>query len=204
VRGEIGFTVRVGGGLSTAPHLGVPLAAFVPPARALAVVRAIAEIFRESDVLRQNRERARLKFLFLHHGWTGDRFRAAIEERLGSPLPPGVPEDPPDDADRDHVGIHPQQAPGTCYVGGAVPRGRLNAQQLRVAADLADAYGTGALRTTSMQNLVIPNVPTGRAGALVRELEAADFVLDASPFRRGTVACTGTEFCKLALTETKG
>jgi sulfite reductase (ferredoxin) len=202
--GEIGFTVRVGGGLSTDPHLGVRLDAFVPPARALAVVRAIAEIFRESDALRQNRERARLKFLFLHHGWTADRFLAAIEERLGSPLPRGVPEDPPDDAYRDHVGIHPQQAPGTCYVGVAVLRGRLNAERLRVAADLADRYGTGALRTTSMQNLIIPNVPTGRAGALVRELEAADFVLDASPFRRGTVACTGTEFCKLALTETKG
>jgi len=202
--GEIGFTVRVGGGLSTDPHLGVPLDAFVPANRALAVVRAIAEVFRESDVLRQNRERARLKFLFLQQGWTAARFLAALEERLGSPLPPGVPEDPPDDAYRDHVGIHPQQAPGTCYVGVAVLRGRLGAEQLRVAADLADRYGTGALRTTSMQNLVIPNVPTKRAGALVRGLEAADFVLDASPFRRGTVACTGTEFCKLALTETKG
>jgi sulfite reductase (ferredoxin) len=202
--GDVGFTVRVGGGLSTDPHLGVRLDAFVPGARALAVVRAIAEIFRESDVLRQNRERARLKFLFLHHGWTADRFLAAIEARLGSPLPRGVPEDAPDDAYRDHVGIHPQKAPGTYYVGVAVLRGRLGAEQLRVAADLADRYGTGALRTTSMQNLVIPNVPTGRAGALVRELEAADFVLDASPFRRGTVACTGTEFCKLALTETKG
>jgi sulfite reductase (ferredoxin) len=202
--GEIGFTVRVGGGLSTDPHLGVRLDAFVPEARALAVVRAIAEIFRESDVLRQNRERARLKFLFLHHGWTADRFLAVIEERLGSPLPQGVPEDPPADAYRDHVGIHPQKEPGICYVGVAVLRGRLGTEQLRVAADLADRYGTGALRTTSMQNLVIPNVPTGRAGALVRELEAADFVLDASPFRRGTVACTGTEFCKLALTETKG
>jgi sulfite reductase (ferredoxin) len=202
--GELGYTVRVGGGLSTDPHLGVRLDAFVPPARALAVVRAIAEVFRESDVLRQNRERARLKFLFLHDGWTADQFLAAIEERLGSPLPRGVPEDAPDDAYRDHVGIHPQKAPGTCYVGVAVLRGRLSADQLRMAAELADRYGTGALRTTSMQNLVIPNVPTGRAGALVRELEAADFVLDASPFRRGTVACTGTEFCKLALTETKG
>jgi sulfite reductase (ferredoxin) len=202
--GEIGFTVRVGGGLSTDPHLGVRLDAFVPEARALAVVRAIAEIFRESDVLRQNRERARLKFLFLHHGWTADRFLAAIEERLGSPLPQGVPEDPPDDAYRDHVGIHPQKEPGICYVGVAVLRGRLGTEQLRVAADLADRYGTGVLRTTSMQNLVIPNVPTGRAGALVRELEAAGFVLDASPFRRGTVACTCTEFGKPALTETKG
>jgi sulfite reductase (ferredoxin) len=68
--GEIGFAVRVGGGLSTDPHLGVKLDAFVPRAQALGVFRAIAEIFRDSDVLRQNRERARLKFLFLQHGWT--------------------------------------------------------------------------------------------------------------------------------------
>src|SRR4029450_3301877 len=97
-------------------------------------------LLRQSDVPRQNRERARLKFLFLHHGWTADRFRAAIEERLGAPLPPGVPEDPPDDAYRDHVGIHPQQAPGKCYVGVAVLRGRLNAEKLRVAAHVAGAY----------------------------------------------------------------
>src|SRR5262249_60636478 len=177
--GETGFTVRAGGGLSTDPPLGVRLDAFVPEARALAVVRAIAEIFRESDALRQTRERARLKFLFLHHGWTADRFLAAIEERLGSPLPQGVPEDPPDDAYRDHVGIHPQKEPGICYVGVAVLRGRLGTEQLRVAADLADRYGTGALRTTSMQNLVIPNVPTGRAGALGPEPEAAALRLGA-------------------------
>jgi len=202
--GEIGFAVRVGGGLSTDPHLGVRLDAFVPWSRALAVVRAIAEIFRDSDVLRQNREKARLKFLFLQHGWTAERFLAAIEERLGSPLEPGVPDDPPEDVYRDHVGIHAQKQPGLSYAGVAVLRGRLTAVQMRVAAELAERYGTGALRTTHMQNLLIPNVPRGRADALARELEAADFVLDASPFRRGTVACTGSEFCKLALTETKG
>jgi sulfite reductase (ferredoxin) len=202
--GEIGFSVRVGGGLSTDPHLGVRLDAFVPWGGTLAVLRAIAEIFRDSEVLRQNRERARLKFLFLQHGWTAERFRAAIEDRLGWSLRPGVPDDPPDDAYRDHVGIHPQKNLDSLYAGVAVLRGRLTADQMRVAADLADRYGTGALRTTSMQNLVIPNVPRARARALARELEAADFVLDASPFRRGTVACTGSEFCKLALTETKG
>ena len=202
--GEIGFTVRVGGGLSTDPHLAVRLDAFVPWGGALAVLRAIAEIFRDSDVLRQNRERARLKFLFLQHGWTAERFRAAIEERLGWSLRAGVPDDPPDDAYRDHVGVRPQKDPDSVYAGVAVLRGRLTADQMRVAAELADRYGTGALRTTSMQNLVIPNVPRLRARALARELEAADFVLDASPFRRGTVACTGSEFCKLALTETKG
>ena len=202
--GEVGFAVRVGGGLSTDPHLGVRLDAFVPRARALAVFQAIAEIFRDSDVLRQNRERARLKFLFLQHGWTAERFKAAIEERLGTPLAPGVPDDPPDDAYRDHVGIHAQRQPGYCYVGVVVLRGRLTADQLRVAADLADRYGTGALRTTSMQNFLIPNVRRESAHTLARELEDAGFALDASPFRRGTVACTGSEFCKLALTETKG
>ena len=202
--GEVGFAVRVGGGLSTDPHLGVRLDAFVPRARVLDVFRAIAEIFRDSDVLRQNRERARLKFLFLLHGWTAERFKAAIEERLGAPLAPGVPDDPPDDAYRDHVGIHAQQQPGYCYVGVAVLRGRVTADQMRIAADLADRYGTGAVRTTSMQNFLIPNVRRERAHALARELEGAGFALEASPFRRGTVACTGSEFCKLALTETKG
>jgi len=202
--GEIGFAVRVGGGLSTDPHLGVKLDAFVPRAQALGVFRAIAEIFRDSDVLRQNRERARLKFLFLQDGWTAERFKAEIETRLGAPLAPGVPDDPPDDAYRDHVGIHPQRQPGYCYVGVAVLRGRLTAGQMRVAAELADRYGSGAVRTTSMQNFLIPNVRRESAQALARELEGAGFAIDASPFRRGTVACTGSEFCKLALTETKG
>jgi sulfite reductase (ferredoxin) len=201
--GEIGFAVRVGGGLSTDPHLGVKLDAFVPRRQALGVFRAIAEIFRDSAVLRQNRERARLKFLFLQHGWTAERFKAEIEARLGAPLAPGVADDPPDDAYRDHVGIHTQRQPGYCYVGVAVLRGRLTADQMRVAAELADRYGSGAVRTTSMQNFLIPNVRRESAQALARELEGAGFAIDASPFRRGTVACTGSEFCKLALTETK-
>jgi sulfite reductase (ferredoxin) len=202
--GEIGFAVRVGGGLSTDPHLGVRLDAFVPRSRVLPVFRAIAEIFRDADALRQNRERARLKFLFLQHGWTAERFKAELEARLDAPLEPGVADDPPDDAYRDHVGIHPQHQPGYCYVGVAVLRGRLTPDQMRIAADLADRYGSGAVRTTSMQNFLIPNVRREHARLLARELEAAGLALDASPFRRGTVACTGSEFCKLALTETKG
>ena len=202
--GEVGFAVRVGGGLSTDPHLGVRLDAFVPRSRVIAVFRAIAEIFRDSEVLRQNRERARLKFLFLQHGWTAERFKAEIEARLDAPLAPGVPDEPPADAYRDHVGIHTQRQPGYCYVGVAVLRGRLTAEQMRTAAELADRYGSGAVRTTSMQNFLIPNVRLERAEMLARELEVAGFALDASPFRRGTVACTGSEFCKLALTETKG
>ena len=202
--GEVGFSVRVGGGLSTTPHLALRLDAFVRPDEVLAVFRGVSEIFRDSDVLRENREKARLKFLFLTHGWTVAKFQSALEDRLGWRLAPGVPEAPPSDAYRDHVGVHRQKQPGLHYVGASVLRGRLDASQLHRVADLAERHGSGALRTTTMQNLLVLGVPEASVPALVRDLRATRLRVAASPFWRGTVACTGTEFCKLALTETKG
>jgi sulfite reductase (ferredoxin) len=202
--GEIGFSLRVAGGLSTEPHLAPRIDAFVPWNQTLAVLKAVSEIFRDSDVLRQHREKARLKFLFLQHGWTADRFRAEIERRLGRSLAPAAPEVPPEDVYRDHVGIHPQKQEGLLYAGFAIERGRITPVEMRAAADLADRHGSGALRTTHMQNLVVLDVPRARIGGLSREAEAWGLALAASPFRRGTVACTGSEFCKIALTETKG
>ncbi|HET8577351.1 MAG TPA: nitrite/sulfite reductase [Methylomirabilota bacterium] len=202
--GEIGFSLRVGGGLSTDPHFGVRLNAFVRWGQALAVIKAVSEIFRDSEVLRQSREKARLKFLFLNHGWTGESFQQELERRLGYPLDPAVAEEPPDDVYRDHVGIHPQKQSGYHYAGLAVLRGRITPEGLRAVADVADRYGTGDVRATAMQNLLILNVPRERTTALARDVEAVGLRLEASPFWRGTVACTGTEFCKLALTETKG
>lgn len=104
---------------------------------------------------------------------------------------------------RDHVGIHPQMQESYCYAGLAVLRGRMTPAEMRAVADLAGRYGTGELRVTNMQNLLILNVRRAWAEALGKELEAAGFRIDASPFWRGTIACTGTEFCKLALSETK-
>ena len=199
-----GFSVRVGGGLSTDPHLSKRLDAFVPWGQAPAVVKGITEIFRDSDVLRQNREKARLKFLFLHHGWTVDRFQEELERRLGEKLEPAVAESAPDDVYRDHVGIHAQRQDGLAYVGIAVLRGRLTAGQLRAVAHLSERYGSGDLRATGMQNLLVLNVPRRLAEELGREIETLGLRIDASPFWRGTIACTGTEFCKIALTETKG
>ncbi len=200
---EIGFSVRVGGGLSTEPHLGVRLNAFVRWNQVLPVVKGITQIFRDSSCLRRNREKARLKYLFLEQGWTAERFQEELERRIGFKLDPAVPEEPPEDVYRDHVGVHPQKQDGYYYVGIAVLRGRITAEQMRLAADLADYYGTGELRTTNMQNLLILNVPRQNVDALVRELEAARLPVQGSPFWRGTIACTGTEFCKLAITETK-
>jgi sulfite reductase (ferredoxin) len=201
---EMGFTLRVGGGLSTDPHLGVPLNAFIRWEQVVPVVRAVAEIFRSSEVLRESRERARLKFLFLQHGWTADSFLAELQSRLGFSLDPAEREEVPADIHRDHVGVHAQKQPGLSFVGASVLRGRITPEQLRAAATLADQYADGRLRTTIMQNLLIANVRTEHATRVAAELTAAGLPVQASPFARGIVACTGSEFCKLALTETKG
>ncbi len=202
--GEIGFSLRVGGGLSTNPHFAVRLNAFVHWNQVLPVVRGITEVFRDSDCLRQDREKARLKFLFLIHRWTAERFQEELERRIGFQLLPAVAEEPPDDVYRDHVGIHAQKQEGYYYAGIGVMRGRMTADQMRVIADLGEHYGSGEVRVTIMQNLLILNVRRAHLQPLAKEIEQAGMRLRASPFWRGTIACTGTEFCKLALTETKG
>ncbi|PWT92362.1 MAG: precorrin-3B synthase [Proteobacteria bacterium] len=201
---EVGFSLRVAGGLSTHPHLGVRLNAFIRPEQVVAAARGVAEIFRASDVLRQSREKARLKFLFLEHGWTAERFLEELHRVVGFTFEPAEPEEVPADIHRDHVGIHAQKQPGLAYVGASVLRGRISPEQLRLAAALADRFADGRLRTTVMQNLLLVNIRRDHAPTVARELESAGLAVTASPFARGTIACTGSEFCKLALTETKG
>src|SRR6202521_2858954 len=200
---EVGFSLRVAGGLSTEPYLGARLNAFVRWNQVLPVIKGVAELFRDSDVLREHRERARLKFLFLRHGWTAESFLDELQRRVGFRFDPAVDDTPPADVYRDHVGIHLQKQPGYCYVGAAVLRGRITAEQMRAAADLADRFAAGELRATNMQNLLIVNVPQLNADSLAAELEAIGLRVGGSPFYRGTIACRGTEFCKLAITETK-
>jgi sulfite reductase (ferredoxin) len=201
---EVGFSLRVGGGLSAEPHFAVRLNAFVRWEQVLSVVRGVAEIFRDAECLRENRSRARLKFLFMRHNWTAETFLAELERRTGFRLDPAVHDAPPLDVYRDHAGVHKQKQPGLCYVGAAVLRGRMTARQVRAVADFADLYGNGDVRTTTMQNLVIPNVNERCADLLAMELNAQGLKPGGSPFWRGAMACTGTEFCKLAITETKG
>src|SRR6201981_2409275 len=131
---EIGFSLRVAGGLSADPHLAARLNAFIKQDQVIPVVRGIAEIFRDSDVLRENRERARLKFLFLRQGWTAETFQQELEGRLGFRLEPAVEERPPNDLYRDHVGVHAQKQTGLFYVGASVLRGRISSDQMRTAA----------------------------------------------------------------------
>ncbi len=202
--GQIGYSLRVGGGLSKEPHLAVRLDAFVLPDQAVRVVQAVAEIFREQQGLRENRNEARLKYLFLKEGWTAESFLANLQSRLDFKLLPAAPEQVPNDIYRDHAGIHPQRPPGLSYVGASVLRGRTTGEQLVAAAELAERFGSGALRTTVSQNLLFIDIPNNRTAELARELGQIGLHVDGSPFWRGAVACTGTEFCKLAITETKG
>jgi len=202
-RDETGFSLRVGGGLSAEPYLAARLNTFVKWEQVLPVVRGIAEIFRDSQELREHRERARLKFLFLRHGWTTDDFLRELQARIGFQLDRAAGEQAPADVYRDHVGVHPQKQSNLFYVGAAVLRGRIYPEQMLAAADLADRFGDGELRTTNMQNLLILNVRRENTSPLAKDLDAVGLPVAASPFWRGAIACSGTEFCKLAITETK-
>jgi sulfite reductase (ferredoxin) len=142
----------------------------------------------------------------MRHGWTAESFLKALEAQLGYKLDPApaTPELIAEDVYRDHIGITPQRQAGLSAVGASVLRGRLSGDQLAALADLADRYGNGELRATIMQNILIPNVTNAKTAALVVELNTLGLQVDVSSFWRGAIACTGTEFCKLAIAETKG
>ena len=202
---EIGYTLRVGGGLSTEPHIGVRIPAFIPQDKAYAVVEAVLRIFKEQTELRENRTRARIKYLFMRHGWTAETMLEAIEAKLGYKLDPSpVDEDSvPDDVYRDHIGVTPQRQPGLSAVGASVMGGRLSGDQLIQLANLAEEFGDGHLSATIMQNIILVNVPNARSRDLVHRLGEIGLHVEVTPFWRGAIACTGTEFCKLAISETK-
>ena len=201
---EIGYSLRVGGGLSTEPHLAVRLNAFIPQDKAYDAVKAVCEIFREQEALRENRTRARIKYLFMKHGWTAESMLAAIEEKLGFKFDPSDEGPIADDLYRDHVGVHRQRQEGLSYVGATVLNGRLTPEQLHALASLSETYGDGHLRATIGQNIVLVNIPNAKTQELVKEITALGLQVAPTVFYRGAVACTGTEFCKLAISETKG
>ena len=198
--GEAGYDVWVGGGLSTNPMFAKRLGAFVRPEQVHEVWAGVTGIFRDYGY-RRLRHRARIKFLM--NDWGPERFRELLEkDYLGYALPDGPDPGAPQGARRDHVGIRPQRD-GNFYVGFAPKVGRVNGDLLHVIADLAEEYGSGRVRTTTEQKMVILDVPEDRTEALAAELEANDLRVRPSTFRRQTMACTGIEFCKLAIVETK-
>jgi sulfite reductase (ferredoxin) len=199
-RGEAGYDLWVGGGLSTNPMIGKRLGAFVRPGQAAEVWAGVTSLFRDYGY-RRVRHRARIKFLVAD--WGPERFREVLEkEYLGYALPDGPAPAAPAGGVRDHVGVH-RQRDGRYYVGFAPMVGRLSADALDTIADLAARYGSGRVRTTAEQKMVILDVPAERTAELVAELGQAGLPATPGVFRRHTMACTGIEFCKLAIVETK-
>ncbi|KES08525.1 sulfite reductase [Streptomyces toyocaensis] len=195
-----GFDLWVGGGLSTNPKLGVRLGTWVPIEDVPDVYEGVLSIFRDYGY-RRLRNRARLKFLVAD--WGPEKFRQVLEdEYLHRRLTDGPAPEQPVQQWRDHIGVH-RQKDGRYYVGFAPRVGRVDGTTLTKIADLAEAHGSGRVRTTVEQKMIILDVEEARVGSLVESLEALDLSARPSPFRRGTMACTGIEFCKLAIVETK-
>ncbi|MEE1791960.1 nitrite/sulfite reductase [Streptomyces sp. BE308] len=195
-----GFDVWVGGGLSTNPRFAERLGAWVPLDEVPDVWAGVIGIFRDYGY-RRLRTRARLKFLMAD--WGPAKFRQVLEdEYLKRPLVDGPAPEQPSSRWRDHIGVH-QQRDGRFYVGFAPRVGRVDGSTLAKIADLAAAHGSDRLRTTVEQKMIILDVEQDRIESLTAGLEALDFQVKPSPFRRGTMACTGIEFCKLAIVETK-
>jgi sulfite reductase (ferredoxin) len=194
-----GFDVWVGGGLSTNPMLAQRLGAWVPLAEVAEVWAGVVGIFRDYGY-RRLRNRARLKFLVAD--WGVERFRQVLEkEYLGRALLDGpAPELP--DKPLDHVGVH-RQRDGRDYVGAAPVVGRVSGSQLAALADVVAAHGSQRVRLTPYQKLLVLDVPPERTRALVDALRGIGLEATPSTWRRGTMACTGIEFCKLAIVETK-
>ncbi len=198
--GAVGFDLWVGGGLGPNPHFARRTGAFVEPNLVPDVWAAVCGTFRDYGY-RRVRNRARLKFLIAD--WGPEKFREVMErEYLGFALPDGPAPAPPTSESADHVGVHAQKD-GRFYVGFAPKAGRIAGHQLRRVADLAERYGSGRARATTQQKMVVLDVHENDVGALIDALEDEDLRVNASPFRRGTMACTGIEFCKLAIVETK-
>ena len=196
-----GYDLQVGGGLSTNPMFAHRLGAFVEPGRVAWAWAGVTGLFREYGY-RRSRNHARLKFLVAD--WGAERVRKVLEEEfLGEALRDGPAPVPSPPQLRDHVGVFPQKD-GKVYVGFAPRAGRIAGHQLRLVAELADAYGGGSVRATAQQKLVIVGVDPTRADELVVRLDELDLPARPDAFRRGTMACTGIEFCKLAIGETKG
>ncbi len=194
-----GFDLWVGGGLSTNPKIAQRLGVWVPLDEVPDVWEGVVSIFRDYGY-RRLRHRARIKFLVAD--WGVEKFRQVLEDEylhrtlIDGPAP-AIPERP-----IDHVGVH-KQKDGLNYVGVAPASGRVSGTTLVALADAAERAGSGRVRLTPQQKIVVLDVPDGEVDALKAELNTIGLQAEPSPWRRATMACTGIEFCKLAIVETK-
>ena len=196
--GTIGFNLRVGGGLSDGPRMASDIDVFVRPDEAVEITRGIAQVFGELGN-RENRWTARMRYLVQELGPEG--FREELEKRVSFELTPAG-EDLTKHYRGDHIGVHEQREAGLYYVGLNIPVGRMSGEQFAEAGRLAQEYGAD-VRLATDQNLVITGVPEERLEELLAEPLLERFSPNPGAFSRGVVACTGSEFCRFAIVETK-
>ncbi|RYM05431.1 nitrite/sulfite reductase [Sporolactobacillus sp. THM7-7] len=194
-----GFHVKVGGGLAAKPYLAEKLDLFVRPEKTKAVAEAVAIIYRDYGY-RKSRARARLKYLVAD--WGIEKFQEKLLEITG-PLPSAGHDETKGWNGGYFYGVHPQKQPGLSYVGINIPVGRIKADDFYEIARLAKQYGTGELRTLATQNLLIPHVPNEKVDELLAHDIFKKFSIRPPRFMGYAMACTGNEFCNLALTNTK-
>ena len=203
--GVAGYHFFVGGGLSLQPFFGQQLDIFVPADqidKIIDVQRAISEIYRDADQLRLKRTRARLKYLMAE--WGPEKFTAEVRKKLSwSPDPAAPGFQFSDETFRDHLGVNAQKQPGLNWIGLCILSGRITDGDINNACAVADKYGAGEIRLTNVQNMLIPHIATEDLDGAKADLAAAGFEWDVPNIRRGAIACTGIEFCNLAITETK-
>jgi len=197
--GTLGFNLLVGGGLSDGERMASDIDVFVRPDQAIEITRAIAQLFGELGN-RENRGLARMRYLVEELG--PEQFRAELAARTRGALA-AAGEELTTRYRGDHVGVHPQHQPELRYVGCSVPVGRMSGIELVEAARLARTYGDGTLRLGTDQNFVLTGVPEDRVDDLLGEELLAKYSPFPGPFERGVVACTGSEFCRFAVVETK-
>nr|WP_293347388.1 MULTISPECIES: ferredoxin--nitrite reductase [unclassified Microcoleus] len=199
--GNIGFNVLVGGFFSAKRcEAAIPLNVWASPSDVVDLCRAILTVFRDRGP-RANRQKSRLMWLIDELGI--EQFRAEVEQQVGRTLPPAAAKDEIIWDKRDHIGIYAQKQSGLNYVGLHVPVGRLQAADLYDLARIAEVYGSGELRLTVEENVIVPNVPDSRLESLVKEPLLQRFSIDPAPLTRALVSCTGSKFCNFALIETK-
>jgi ferredoxin-nitrite reductase len=162
--------------------------------------RAILTVYRDRG-LRSNRQKARLMWLI--DEWGIDKFRSIVEAQFGKPLATAAEEDLIDWEKRDHLGVFKQKQPGLNYIGIHVPIGRLYAQDMFDLARIAEVYGSGEIRLTVEQNVIIPNISDENLDTFLAEPLLEKFTLEPKPLERALVSCTGAQFCNFALVETK-
>jgi ferredoxin-nitrite reductase len=196
--GTLGFNVRVGGGLSDGPRMASDIDVFVRPEDAVEITRGIAQVFGELGN-RENRWTCRMRYLVQELGPEG--FREELEKRVSIPLIPAG-EDLTRRYRGDHVGVHPQKEDGLYYVGLNVPVGRMSGEQFEEAGRLAEEYGS-EVRLATDQNLIITGVPEERIDDLLAGPLLKRYSPNPGAFERGVVACTGSEFCRFGIVETK-